>query len=105
MGCDLQFTQSMEAAYRRGYESSKLAHQGLSARARAGIAAAELNDVGVDELLSRNFAATLPPPLEILEQYDDDEQTAFFAGWLDGAAGSSRFRESAEIGEQLSMNL
>ena len=95
----------MEVAYRRGFEFSKLAHKELSPKARSSIAAAELSDVGVDTLLSRKFAATLAPPMEILEQYCEDEQTAFFAGWLDGAIGSSRFRESTEAAEQLSMDL
>src|SRR5579872_4538020 len=100
----MRFTESMNAAYLRGHELSEAAHRGLSADARTGIAAAELSDVGVDQLLSQNFVATLPPPPEILAQYEDDEQIAFFAGWLDGASGSSRYRASVEAAQQLTMN-
>ena len=101
----MRFNESMEAAYRRGYQLSEQAHKGLSTASRAHIAEAMLSDVGVDAVLSRSFSATLPPPPEVLEEYHDDDQTAFFAGWLDGAAGSSMYRESAEASEQLSMNL
>jgi hypothetical protein len=104
-GCDMRFTESMEAAYRRGYQLASVAHVELSAAARSNIAAVELNDLGVNGSPSQNFAATLPPPREILDEYRDDEQTAFFIGWLDGASGSSKYRDSAEGGEQLSMNL
>ncbi|HLK71097.1 MAG TPA: hypothetical protein VKT19_04035 [Steroidobacteraceae bacterium] len=96
----------MEAAYRRGYESSRQAHQDVSPTMRAEIAAAELSDRGVDELLTRSmFLATVSPPWEVLAEYGQDDQAAFFLGWLDGASGSARFREYAESVEQLMLNL
>ena len=104
-GYDVRFSESMDVAYGRGYKLSEQAHRGLSIGSRADIAEAELSDVGVDTVLSRSFSATLPPPWEVLEEYQDDDQTAFFAGWLDGAAGSTLYRESVEASEQLSMTL
>lgn len=95
----------MEAAYRRGNELSKVAHKDVSIDSRTDLAADELSAAGVDEVLSRKFVATLPPPLELTAQCSDAERTAFFAGWLDAASGSSKYREDIEAAEQLTMNL
>jgi hypothetical protein len=86
----MKFTKSMDAAYWKAFDLSKAAHGEHANRARA--------DTADDQ---STMTARLQAPGDLLEAYtDEDDQAAFYAGWLDGARGSSTSRRRMEGSSQ-----
>lgn len=84
----MKFTKSMDAAYWKAFDLSKAAHAEHSNRPPADAA-------------DSTIAAKLKAPGDLLEAYtDEDDQAAFYAGWLDGARGSSTSRRRMEGSSQ-----
>lgn len=82
----MKFTKAMDAAYWKAFDLSKAAHAKHTNRLRA--------DLKDDQA---TLAARLQAPGDLLEAYtDEDEQAAFYAGWLDGARGTNTSRKRME---------
>ena len=82
----MKFTKSMDAAYWKAFDLSKAAHAQHANRPRV--------DAADDQ---STIAAKLQAPGDLLEAYTDEgDQAAFYAGWLDGARGSSTSRRRME---------